>query len=295
MKLPDFVLRFRLGRHIAARLLGTDQDDRLALMLKDDRARDLSVNNAFFFHIPKTAGTSFNGFIGTRFAVHNVYIGAPPEEVKPSPDEFGVYYAAHTNWDIFSQLPPIDFTPIVFLREPRARLRSAYFFTRASEGNADSFRPYARACKRYDFKDWMKFCVDAKGNDEGDENNSDNQYLRCLAGRELVKNFPKLDEVEQANLLDVALQNLETFSACGLVEQYDASVKLICRVLDIKLPRPHELVRSNVNAKKPEEEVYDDEMEALLHQLTCFDSKIYERGQVLFREQCKAHLIPIEE
>lgn len=250
---------------------------------------DASRENMFFLHIPKTAGTSVSSFFSTRFVPGNTFIAGMPKDIEPANPRMGIYYGAHVNWDFFIHIK-FFCKKMTFLRDPVARLYSTYNFVRHSANKTEVLRPYARASRTYNFNDWLKYQLDARGNDEGDVNGNDNVYMRCLLGASLTAKMPRLNFEGEVWPLELAKERLRKFDSCGIVEDFDTSMKVACRTLGVGLPKPGELKRKNITKSRRKSPV-DDEARSLAQELTKYDQELYEYGQELLSCQKLAWLV----
>ncbi|MEP3178821.1 MAG: sulfotransferase family 2 domain-containing protein [Lentilitoribacter sp.] len=249
--------------------------------------------NMFFFHIPKTAGTSVNAFFKKRYA-RNFLVRTPFSEVKPYWPNTGIYKGGHLDWDAFSTYP-IETKSFTFLRDPFKLIESTYYFVKNSPHNTEDMTEASKRTRKYNFKDWLKFVQDGGIQNEAnidtekhlEPNSLDNLYARCFLGRLVTSQYTRLPFDKYDAEMKTIQKRLETFSAVGIVEDFDNSLISICRACNVIPPAKDELVIKNQASatQKEQRDKVDDETLELLHSITVLDRDIYQFGKQLFLQQ----------
>ena len=223
----------------------------------------------FHYHLFKNAGTSIDEMLlqnfGTRWAKHEFRVprsdnaAAVSEFVRSHPDLDAV--SSHTALLPPPQIPEIQIFPVIFLRHPLDRLRSAFDFER--QQMADTFG--ARLAKSHDFAGYVRELL--KGSHYRQARNF---QTFCLA-----RNEPGRIHTE----LERALRALETLPFVGLVEEYDQSLKRLERLLQPRFPHFRaRRVHANIASARPH---------ALAERLSAVRNSL---GHELYQEVCAANL-----
>lgn len=244
--------------------------------------------NVFFLHIPKTAGTSILHFVSANYAPEKKFVNKPIKEIDQLASGNGYFYCAHGNWDLTRRAP--SGTKLISLfRNPKDRIRSTYYFLHESPAAFQEKHVYELAAKKYDFTDWLKFCVDAEGHKAMPAvNSADNLYLRVLLGKQVPPRTPRVDLSETPYLLEVAKDRIDTLDACGLVERFDETLNLFCKTLQISDPILREARKVNVTKSTPKQINFDDQTTDLLNALTQYDAQLYAHAKTVFARQTDA-------
>lgn len=263
--------------------------------------------NVFFFHIPKTAGTTVTYFFKKRYT-RNLLINTlarplPFDQVESFWPNCGVYYATHLEWDLFEQYPH-ETQSFTFLRNPISLVESTYYFIRASGRTEDRLQPEFHAILKYDFKDWIKFIRDG-GNENGRQNVAagheapnfyDNYYTRTLLGTAKTRHIPRLSFATNSDEFELALSRLHSFDAIGLVEDFDQSLISVCLSCGIIPPAKEEVISRNVadEKKRKARPPKDDATLEILDEITVYDNLIYEEGKRLLYERIAKQIADLE-
>ncbi|MEP3177898.1 MAG: hypothetical protein ABJO45_00060 [Lentilitoribacter sp.] len=250
--------------------------------------------NVFFFHIPKTAGTTVTFFFKKRYTrnllTNTLARPLPFDKVKSFWPNCGIFYATHLNWDLFEQYPH-ETQSFTFLRDPSSLIESAYYFIRASGRDEDLLQPEFHSMLKYSFKDWLKVTRDGgDGNGQKTEvvgqdtyNFYDNYYTRTLLGVKKTGHIPRLCFATDSEEFELALSRLHSFDAIGLAEDFDQSLISICLSCGIIPPAKEEIIRKNTAdaEKRLTRAPKDDETFELLEEITFYDQLIYKEGKKL--------------
>lgn len=178
-----------------------------------------------------------------------------------------------------AETPDFDFFPIVLLRHPIERARSAYRFERQQ----DSDSPGARMAKELDFSSYVKWRMDPKVG--GTIRN--NQVHYC-GGWITGPKFPPLEEIYR-----LASRFVAENPCVGLVERFDESMVLFEESLRPAFPGIDlTYVKQNVtesHRKEPlvaklekiRQEIGDDTYDLLVRK-NSYDLKLYDQVKSLF-------------
>lgn len=246
---------------------------------------DATVPSWVFLHLPKTGGTTVHGILGTHVeprrtcrARYNNLLNLRAAEVASAS-----YFSGHFDRRALAAIPGRDVRVFTMLREPRARLVSLYQFFRAhsDEVIVRDGLDHCRLAKQLGFGDFLREMLRLN------PGAVDNVYLRCLAWQPSVQLLPRVAELghaAEAWLAD-ALSFLRGMAAVGVMERFDASLKVILSACGLEMPerydvrlRLSDLVQGNrdfVSVAPIDTDALDPTDAALLHELTRYDSIIY--------------------
>jgi len=183
-------------------------------------------------------------------------------------------YSSHTARMPLPQLDDIELFPIVFIRHPLIRLYSGYKY----ELEQDADTPGARKAKETNFKDYLIWRF-GRPNDASARNFQANRFSHMFSperGR-----LTEQDEVETH-----AMKALDVLPFVGLVERFDASIRLLNmslerRGLDLKSIEARENINSDLSVstedriKKIKAEIGDEVYETF-EAKNAVDLKVYE-------------------
>jgi hypothetical protein len=174
-------------------------------------------------------------------------------------------FSSHTAQLPVPVLEGVSIFPIIFVRHPIDRLRSAYSFERVQ--NADTLG--ARIAKENDFAGYLR------------------EHLQLPLNRS-VRNFQtgRLARNEAAaagSELQRALRALKALPFIGLVEAYDRSIEQLEALLKPRFPRFH-AVMLHKNATRPGDSSLDERLAAVENEI----------GAELFETICAANADDLE-
>jgi hypothetical protein len=234
-------------------------------------ARTLIVH----YHLFKNAGTSVDELLKRNFGARWAQMefeGGPGRERKSV--QLTNYLLEQPNLLAFSshtaQLPlpvleGVSVFPIIFVRHPIDRLRSAYSFERVQ--NADTLG--ARIAKENDFAGYLREHLQLPLN----------RSVRNFQTGRLARNEP----VAAGSELQRALRALKTLPFIGLVEAYDQSIERLEAMLKPRFPRFH-AVAVHKNATRPGDSTLEDRLAAVEREI----------GTELFETICAANADDLE-
>ena len=219
-----------------------------------------------FLHIPKTAGTTLNRIIEWQYSPFDIFtinpyrIGATTERLKRLPERRRRrlrVVRGHLSYGIHECLPQ-GATYITMLRDPVARVLSAYYFVLRRPLN-----PLHRKLKRerLGVEDCLRLFPHL-------------QNLQCkfIAGLRDIAN-------EDERLLDMAKENLtKSFSVVGICERFEESLILISKTFGWELPFYQ---NQRVAKRRP---MVEPQLVDLIRKHNRLDDELYKFGKKLFEE-----------
>lgn len=185
-------------------------------------------------HLFKNAGTSVERGLRANFGSRWVSYDKTQSNARISVHELANYLVEHPHIGAISshQLrPPLDsvgalvLDPLVFLRNPIDRIRSAYEFERTQAADT----PSATAARSMDFIDWIDF-HHARGSSQ-----CANFQCMALTALRADNGAPRVHAFSVQDHLESAIATLDQLPVIGLVEHYDAS----CAALTAALASVH--------------------------------------------------------
>jgi hypothetical protein len=227
------------------------------------------------YHLFKNAGTSVDELLKRNFGgrwAQMEFEGGPGHERKSV--QLVNYLIERPNLLAFSshtaQLPVpilegVSIFPIIFVRHPIDRLRSAYSFERVQ--NADTLG--ARIAKVNDFAGYLREHLQLPLN----------RSVRNFQTGRLARNEP----ASAGSELERASRTLKALPLIGLVEAYDRSIERLEALLKPRFPR-FQAVMVHRNATRPEDSSLEERLAAVEHEI----------GTELFRTICTANADDLE-
>ena len=221
------------------------------------------------YHLFKNAGTSVDEMLrrnfGARWTVREFHV--PPRANAAAVAEF--VRRAHPQFDAISShtallpVPKVEGVvvfPIVFVRHPIDRLRSAYEFERRQ----DASTPGARLAKKCDFEGYVRELL----------RNKHHRQARNFQTFRLSHNGPHRSGSE----LERALRAIRELPFVGLVEAYEASMERLQRTLQPEFStfRAEAMHRNTTRSQK----------EPLSERLASIEANI---GKELYQELCASN------
>jgi Sulfotransferase family len=230
-----------------------------------------------FLHIPKTAGTTLNRIIEWQYSPFAIFTIDPyrirptPERLKRLPEERRRrlrVVRGHLFYGIHEFLPQ-GATYITMLRDPVARVLSAYYFVLRRPLNPLHWKLKR---ERLGIEDCLRRFPERQ-----------NLQCRLIAG---VKDTAIADE----RLLDIAKENLmESFSVVGISERFEESVMLMATTFDWEIPLYKDY---KVSKARPQ---IDPGMVEMIRDHNRLDLELYEFGKGLFEESLQKKEAAVRE
>jgi hypothetical protein len=227
-----------------------------------------------FLHIPKTGGLTLYKILEQHYApAQRITLDTPkiPRfKILPTAQreqyrliQGHLYFGLH-------RFVPRRSTYITLLRHPVERALSFYCYARSTP---DHYLYPLLTAERLDLKTVLARELTSE---------LFNDQTRFLAGDE----WEDPQRVVTRAALERAKASLRShFRVVGLLEEFDASVLLLCRAFDWHLPF---YVKENVTAEKLDGRSLDVETRRLVENANCFDLELYEYARDLFDEQRRA-------
>ena len=176
-------------------------------------------------HLFKNAGTSIDRILSENFGSRwMAYDGEQPGEILCA-ERFEEVILAHPEIEAFSShqlVPPLPDTdlfvfPIVFIRHPIERIKSAYLFEWKKQGGLDV--PKGTLQEYIDSKLVMR------------RRNVIENFQTMRLSNTSRKNFQNIDNYSDCELLERAKSFLDQIPCIGVVDRFDESIELIqCEV-----------------------------------------------------------------
>ena len=253
---------------------------------------DLEQRKIVFLHLPKTGGTTLH---------HLLIQQTEPDCVCPErfnglhaypSGELAHYRLFSGHFDLVStRLIPGRKAVITMFRDPVQRLVSVYNFQRAhrKETIESSGLELARLANQYSMADFFRV-------DEVRCHPSINNAMTRI----LTQQFPswrweygvKISPEEQLPDLELALENLKSLDAFGIVEMYDESVKFMFSNLGLSQPEEIQpkmvldtIVQEDPGLQAIVKEPVTEEVLGLMEDLVDADRQLYKNATVILREK----------
>ncbi|HHN72818.1 MAG TPA: hypothetical protein ENK13_01885 [Thermopetrobacter sp.] len=267
------------------------------------RPREFERTRRIFMHVPKTGGTTLHAVFSRHFPPArtcperwNGLYGYTLEELLRYE-----YYSGHFDYYACLMIPARRRRIVTILRNPVDRLLSLYHFQRAHrEEIIERDRlDLARLANRYDLEDFFRA-------DEVRRHPSiDNTYVRTLTGRiprgrwEHTVAADGEEDEEIGPLTEEAFgearANLRALDACGILEDFDASLPHMLAGLGLDAEVETEtvekkmvldtIVHENPGLRPiPRQEVTPGVLKAM-EDLVAMDMELYEFARELMRER----------
>lgn len=235
-----------------------------------------------FMHIEKTAGSSVMSFLERRYALTQIMplaetAAASTEALRdPASQSFALVHG-HYDFPTLETVAPGRLI-VTFLREPAARILSAYRYWRSRQLSSaiDDINLAAVMAARLDLPDFLR------SNLPEIRNQIDNAYVRRLTGLSATETEDPL-QTNPVAALDQALAALDRFAFVGITERMDESLAGLAARLGL-LP-PARTFRINTSDENPATFPADfvpvarmettPDITAELHRLTRLDGVLY--------------------
>ncbi len=241
-------------------------------------------NLIFFTHIPKTSGTTFfRSSVVPNIPQTQIYEVASIKKVladrltaKLRTDDLTVI-SGHFKYGMH-YLFPCKPKYIVFLRDPIDRAVSFYYFIKDSNVNVyrHPMRDYADSVSIAEFYQNPRFS---------------NMICQQIAGYRVSAIYQKFSQHKsiQKHLLETASDHLfNRYENYGLLEQFDASRRLLCSRLSLNAINKN-LKKQKKTGKRPQIEDLSMTTLSALKTSHALDLALYEQAKAKFFDQFEVH------
>lgn len=256
--------------------------------LTNVQLRPMQSDKLVFLHLPKCGGTT----------LHHMLVGWYGTDAVHMERHNGLYFYSARNlasknlfsghYDFYAtQLVPGRPKLITFLREPRSRLISLYHFHRAHRPDLpeNQRQGLIKWATTYDINDYF---ANPQVRNHPALNNSITRYLSNQPQQGPVSaNVTEGDESIE-DLCKQALANLHHFDFIGLMEDYDASITKLCRILGRAKPDTighalnfETLGDTHSSLRQIEKQPVTEETHRLMDELVAQDEIVYNAAKAL--------------
>jgi hypothetical protein len=278
--------------------MGVDHNIHLASAIRDVVAinpkHSYDASTLVFLHVQKTGGSTINELLIRLYKGVNVCI--PPDNgaliYKLSPGEMANYtvFTGHFNYDELSYIPRRTLSVFCFVRNPRNRLLSLFYYWQAHEPSHRDYRRGPALANRYPLKEFLE-CEQINRTPE-----VWNHMTWALMGERQWQYWQVLISQSGYNatlLSEIRISiraRLRTLIFVGLQERFDESLEGLLRILGKAKPAVISSLNSleqriasdaqfKKNYKRP---TLSDADEAAIQNVIALDSILYEEATALF-------------
>jgi Sulfotransferase family len=247
-----------------------------------------------FMHIQKTGGTSLQRMLRDVWG-QNLFAEHGDTLATHKGVELSAYsiFAGHFNYDSLRHLPRKRQSIFTFVREPKERLLSLYYFLRAHEPTAPNWEEGMIAANKYLVDEFFA------RNEIGDFSTLWNHMTFCVMGRHewakwrtAIKDLDaeRVSEFVSQTARPAIRQRLSEFAFVGLQRDFVNSVNMLCRILNWppfeKIRDEHgleQLTRKNPHFKRDvPKQAYTQKLDKLLDRYVQLDAVLYEEAERLY-------------
>lgn len=243
------------------------------------------------YHIFKNAGTSLDKALQKHFGSNwSAFEGIHAHDIK-SNQELMAFLSSHPDIKAVSShlcrptTPLKEILPIVFLRDPLARARSVYEFTRLDK--SQPFRESALGT----FSDYLTWALSGA---PGGLVIRSYQVVHLSSASFCPEGI--LFAIAAESHFEEAIQLLKSWPVIGIVEQYARSIKLIEKIYqnyfpDLTLTYEHENITSTGNNTSKIREEIGEGLFNEFNKQNKFDYQLYEFACQRLNQLCKTNEI----
>ena len=256
-----------------------------------------------FLHIQKTAGSSLNHLLAAAYGSRNICFCNSDGIYKLSAGELSRYcvFTGHLNYDSLLYIPRRNLSVLCFVREPKKRLLSIYYYWRAHEPTHPDYSLGPRTANELAL---LPFLQDRRVISRPEVWNHMTWALmgerKWREWRELLRSGQQTEQVLDEARTAIA-KRLRELSFVGLQEDFDRSVDLLFAALGKSRPKVVPTL-NNLSDRMNNDPHFKKEMktqetgpsvEAALDQLLQLDAILYDEAKRLFEERVsKQHAMP---
>ena len=252
----------------------------------------MSLNSGVIvhYHLFKNSGTSLDQLLKYNFGDKWIGYDKNTSGAMISTNELERIIVSNPGKQVFSShqiVPPIPqlgmtIYPILFLRDPIDRLKSAYLFEWKKQLGLDAPKGTLEEYIKDKFSKRRRNCIE------------EFQVIRLSNNcRDKIFNHEKMDDIE---LLDIAKTFIESLSFVGIVDQFDKSVSLLKEYLkpgfpdfklyDVKSNVLQDISLTQENKRRKIEEELSTEMFESIIERNYLDEALYQFGCAHFKKLC---------
>ncbi|QGX63272.1 sulfotransferase family 2 domain-containing protein [Alteromonas mediterranea] len=190
---------------------------------------DLEESKLIFLHIPKTGGTTVHSLLSPHFESTKIC----PAKLNTLGDYTATelstfsFFSGHFSIASCQLIPGLDKKLVTFMREPQARLRSAYYFWKSHDPSVFNEDKLVILSNKLSFVDFLEHEAISRGR------NTYNPYCQLLTSKVPSGDFSYvngelvLNDYDQ-RLVELSLQELEKFYFVGFLENFnDCAFRLL--------------------------------------------------------------------
>jgi hypothetical protein len=262
--------------------------------VQDHPSLSMERSALVFIHLQKTGGTSLRSLLAANFPANRICPILEDKLHLLTVAELGRYdfFSGHFDQSALRLLPRRNINSVALFRDPHARLISLYRFLRShpvgDEFAANSLVHLANEASPEEFFESPQArCHSAVFN----------HYLIALGASYawFDRNQSRLVEKDYAAAMLAGKQRIRELTAVGITEQFDRSVRQICRTL--RFPMPANLERLHGTDDFPDlDPRFRDvpavettpRLRAALEELTVYDRELYSCAIEEFEQRCAA-------
>jgi hypothetical protein len=223
------------------------------------------------YHLFKNAGTSLDRILKRNFQDRWVTAEFPmkgddnsalvADWIRANPD--AVAFSSHTAIGPVPQIDGVNIVSVLMLRDPVARIRSAYRFERKQEAATWG----AQLAKEHDLEGYVRTRL-ARANDRQCRNFQTHRLAALIPG-----DGPELDR---------ARTGLQALSLVGLVEDFDGTMTRLDALIRSDFPDfTWDSVQANTSSAEPGTEGTGTDLETLLTQENADDLAVWQDARAM--------------
>ena len=245
-----------------------------------------------FLHVQKTAGTSMQNMLRGAFPGEPIFQEHDDTLYRYPGGKLAEYsvFSGHFNFDSLAFIPRQNKAIFTFLREPKSRLLSMYYFIRAHEPRHKSFHFMMQLANELDAPSFFEHSL------VKEDHSTWNHMTWAVMGHCTWKAWcsrlaQAVSPQEQSDFIEEVVRpsvcrRLKEFVYIGLQEDYKNSVDTLFKILRVPaVPEIREdhslelLMRSEPNFKRSvERQPMTERLDAALNELVHLDKVLYEEA-----------------
>ena len=243
-----------------------------------------------FLHIPKTAGSSFTHILKSLYDENQIFHRMDGDELidllNTGKDDYRLYIG-HYSYNVvslFRQRPRL----LTFLREPRERMISHYYYYQAQSDEAiaamaDRDKYLVEMTRQYNFMDFIS--LESPEIEQGFANVHTRQLAHSTSDA-----VPQVEADRQA-LLTAAISHLNTVDFIGIVEKFDASLQLFRQLFGLTTDIEPVSLNVNRSSRTDSAEIEIFASNHIARRRVELDLQLYEAGNKLFETMRTAQIV----